>query len=79
MIRISIAKGLVLKAREYLRTEIIYTFAGHPGLLMQSTYKKLGNPSNEKDMINRKKAKSKRSKNTSLQKVLATAVAVNKK
>jgi len=40
-------------------TKIIYTFAGHPNLLVQSTYKKLGNPSNEKDMIDCKKEKSK--------------------
>jgi len=40
-------------------TEILYTFAGHPDLLVQATYKKLGNPSDEKDMINRKKTKSK--------------------
>jgi len=53
-------------------TKIIFTFAGHPDLLMQSMYKKLGNPSDEKDMIDRKKAKS-------VEKVLATAVAVNKK
>jgi len=61
MIRISRAVGLVLKAREYLMTEIILTFAGHPDLLVQSTYKMLGNPSDEKDTIDRKKAKSKRS------------------
>jgi len=51
-------------------TKIIFTFAGHPDLLMQSMYKKLGNPSDEKDMIDRKKAKSKRSTNTPLQKRL---------
>jgi len=64
MIRIGRAVGLVPKVREYSMTEIIYTFAGHPDLLVQSTYKKLGNPSDEKDMINRKKAKSKRSTNS---------------
>jgi len=57
-------------------TEILYTFAGHPDLLVQATYKKLGNPSDEKDMINCKKTKSKRSTNSTP--FLTTAVAMNK-
>jgi len=65
-------------------TKIIFTFAGHPDLLMQSMYKMLGNPSDEKDKYDRsQKSKeqtiNKHSTSEEVEKVLATAVAINKK
>jgi len=47
MIRIISAIGLVLKALGYYQTKIIFTFAGQPNLLIERTYKKIGNLGNE--------------------------------
>ena len=48
MIRISSAVGLVLREQGFYMTKIIFTFAGHPDLLVQRTYKKIRNLGEEK-------------------------------